>query len=127
MRAGHSCVCNVCGAFFEDFFVGGGNVRVCAENAGDFAVEVLAHRDFFAGGLGVHIDENNVGGVFNLRQEFIYRIERALGWFHEYSAYELNYGNGKALAGLIEGEILFLRRLATYWRGGRCCLLFRVP
>ena len=59
--AAHADVGLVGGAAGEDAFVGGGNVGVGAEDGGDAAVEMPAHGDFFAGGFGVEVEEDDLG------------------------------------------------------------------
>ena len=66
MRSGHADIGDVGGALGQDAFIGGGDVRVRANDGGDAPVEVIAHRYLFAGRLGVHIhqDERDVRGQF---------------------------------------------------------------
>ena len=60
--AGHADVGLVGGAVVEDALVGGGDVGVGAEDGGDAAIEVPAEGDLFAGGLGVDVEEDDLGG-----------------------------------------------------------------
>ena len=57
----HADVGLVGGAAGQHALVGGGNVGVGAEDGGDAAVEMPAHGDFFAGGLGVEVDHDDFG------------------------------------------------------------------
>ena len=59
--AAHAYVGLVGGAAGEDALVGGGNVRVRAEHRGHAAIQMPAHGDFFAGGLGVEVDHDDFG------------------------------------------------------------------
>ena len=61
VRTGHTDIGDIGGPFGQNFFVGGRDVGMSSEDAAYPAVEVIAHRDFFAGGLGVKIDKDNIG------------------------------------------------------------------
>ncbi len=58
--AGHPDVRDVGRPAREDPRVGGRDVRVRPDDGGDAAVQVPAHRDLLARGLGVHVDEDLV-------------------------------------------------------------------
>ena len=62
--SGHAEVGDVGGAVGQHALVGGGDMGMGAKDAADPPVEVPTHRDFFAGGLGMHLDHDdaNVGG-----------------------------------------------------------------
>jgi len=63
VRAGHTDVGDVGGALGKDALVGGGDVSVRADYRGGAAIEIPAHGNFFAGGFGVYVneDESDVG------------------------------------------------------------------
>jgi len=58
--SGHPNIRDVRRAAREDAQVGGGHVRVGADDGRDAAVEVPAQADLLAGRLGVHVDEDVV-------------------------------------------------------------------
>src|SRR5271157_4212136 len=59
VRAGHADVGDVSGAPGEDALVGGGDVRVRADDHGYFAVEIPAHGLFFGRGFSVHVHDDH--------------------------------------------------------------------
>ena len=58
MRTGHAHIGDEGGALRQHMLVRGGDVGVRAHNRCDAPVEIPAQGDFFAGGLGVHVDED---------------------------------------------------------------------
>ena len=82
-RAGHADVALEGGAAGEDALVGGGDVRVRAENGGDAAVEVAAHELHFAGGFGVEIDEADADVGGHCGQHAVGGVPGAVDRLHE--------------------------------------------
>ena len=70
-------------------FVCGGDVGMGAEDCGDFAVEVPAHGDFFAGGFSVEIDDNDFG--LDSGEEIGCGVKGVVGPAHEDLAHEVEY------------------------------------
>src|SRR2546423_11017854 len=64
MRTGHAYIGDEGGAAGEDVLVGSGHVGVRADDNGHAAVQIPAHSELFAGGLRVHVhqDEGDVLG-----------------------------------------------------------------
>src|SRR5580704_204128 len=58
----------------------------------DAPVEVPAHRYFFAGGLGMHIDENE-GHILRQLSQFAIRLsKRIIDWRHEDATLQVEHG-----------------------------------
>src|SRR5207302_1700511 len=71
IRAAHSQVADVGAAAGKDLGIGGGDVGVGAEDDRAAAVEVMAHRDLFAGSLGVHVAHADAHVVGHLVQHAV--------------------------------------------------------
>src|SRR5256712_3929341 len=92
VRAGHADIGDVGGALGQDAFVGGGDVRVRANDGGDAPVEVIAHRYLFAGRLGVHVhqDERDIRRQF---AELAIRFaERVIDGAQKHAALQIEHG-----------------------------------
>ena len=74
-----------------------------------FAIEVIPHRHFFAGGLGVHLDDDDIRLLLQRGQYLIDRRIRAVGRLHENTADQRNHADCGAFGGLIDREILARR------------------
>src|SRR6266404_581166 len=92
--AGHANVGDVGRAFGQNALVGRGDVRVGAEDGGDAAVEIPADGDFFRRGLGVHIENDYLGGEFV--QNFVGLAEGVVVAGHEDAALQVDDGEGCA-------------------------------
>ena len=112
--AGHADIGDIRSAFGQNSLVGGYYVGVRAETQARPAIEMVTHSDFFAGRLGVKINDYNVGLLFELGQDSVNGIVWAVAGLHEKTPYQSNdcYGrafagfvNRKAFAGRMSGEI----------------------
>ena len=99
--AGHADVGLEGGALGEDAVVGGGDVGVGAEDGGDAAIEIPAEGLLFARGLGVEIDEDDLGGDFG--EELVGFAEGVVAGGHEDAALEVEDG---VLGAVIEGALV---------------------
>ncbi len=74
--------------------VGGGDVRVRAEHGGDAAVEIPAERDLLAGGLGVEVEQNDLGaGLFaDFGEQIVGLAEGIVAGAHEDAALQIDDG-----------------------------------
>ena len=70
---------DVGGAARQHAGVGGGDVGVGADDRGDAAVEVPAHRHLLARHLGVEVDEEGVGLAFQAVEDGVDLGERRAG------------------------------------------------
>ena len=61
VRPGETGVAQVGGAAGEDLFVGGLHMGVGSDDGADAAVQHAGQGDLFRGGLGVHVNENDLG------------------------------------------------------------------
>src|SRR5439155_8320743 len=79
VRAAHAHVGDVGAAARQDARVGGGHMRVRAEDDRSAAVEPVAHGDLFAGGLGVKIADAAADVSGDLGQDAIGGGEGVVG------------------------------------------------
>ena len=91
---GHAYIGLVCGAVGKDALVGGWDVRVGAEQGGDAAIEVPAEGHFFAGGLAVEVEEDDL--CFDFAKELVGLAEGVVAGGHEDAALEIHDGVGLA-------------------------------
>ncbi len=103
MRAGHSEVGDVGRAAGQDPFIGRLHVRVGSDDGRDPAVQVPAHGDAVAGGLGVDFDEDEFGLRVDLVQHLVDGVEGAGGGFHERAAEKDGDGEGEARLAFEDG------------------------
>jgi len=106
VRTGHPDIGYIRGAFGHNSLVGGHDVSMSAETQADPAVEMIAHSDFFAGGFGVKVNDYDVGLLFELRQDSVNSIIRAVAGLHKKTPYQSDDCYGRPLAGLVKGEAL---------------------
>ncbi len=99
--AGHADVGLEGGASGEDASVGGGNVGVGSEDGGDAAVEVPAESDFFAGGFGVDVEDDDPG--LDGLEDFVGLAEGVVAGGHEDTALKVDDS-----VGLAGGEFAFV-------------------
>ena len=59
VRAGHADIGEIGSAARQNLLVCGLDVRVRADDGGDLAVEVPAHRDFLGSGFRVEVDKDD--------------------------------------------------------------------
>jgi len=104
MGAGHADIGDIRGAFGQNPLVGGCDVGMRAETQARPAVEMIAHSDFFAGRLGVEIDDYNVGLLLELGQDSVNGIVWAVGGLHEKPPYQSDDCYGRAFAGFVDGK-----------------------
>ena len=90
VRAGHADVGLERGALRQDALVGGGHVGVGAEHSGDPAVEIPAERLLFAGGFGVDVDEDDLGG--DLLEQLVGFAKGVVACGHEDAALQVDDG-----------------------------------
>jgi hypothetical protein len=89
----------------QDALVGGGHVGMRSEDNADSAVEVPAHGDLFAGGLGVHVHDDDLHVPGKLAKHLIRRAEGAIGHrLHEQSPQERDDRHLGTGPGLIDGH-----------------------
>lgn len=69
--AGHAQIADVAGAIGKDAGVGGGDVRMGAEDKRAAPVEPMAHRDLLAGGLGMHVADADAHLAGNLLEHAV--------------------------------------------------------
>jgi hypothetical protein len=99
VRAAHSHVCLERCSARKYAFICGGDVGVGTEDCGDFAVEVPAHGDFFAGGFGVEVDHDDFG--LDAGEQVGGGMERVVGPAHEDLAHEVEYCVRQTLVGSV--------------------------
>src|ERR1700741_865454 len=101
VRAGHARVRDVSRSIRQNALVGGGNVGVRANDGSDPPIEIPAQRNLLRGGLGVHIDQDDVGG--SVFQEFVRHAKEIVVRGHEDAALQVDHGVGDAiLAAFVE-------------------------
>jgi hypothetical protein len=108
--AAHAHVGLVGGATGEDARIGGGDVGMGAEDGGHAPVQMPAHGHLFRGGLGVDVDQDDLG-----LDDFEQRVDGAEGVIvgvHEDAALEIDYG-----VCLAAGQGAFIEAIA--WSGRR--------
>ena len=89
-RARHAHVGHVGGPAGQNAGVGGGHVGVRAHAGGHAAVEVPAHRDLLAGGLGVEVHQHVVGLVAQAGQDGVGLGEGGAGGLDEHGPGEVD-------------------------------------
>src|SRR5580704_15259530 len=100
----HAEVGDVGAAAGEDSGVGGGDVGVGADDHGAAAVEPVAHGDFFAGGLGVHVADGDAHRLGHVGKNPIGGGEGIVrGHVHVDSAQQRKYADGYAGVGRDDG------------------------
>jgi len=102
--AGHADIGDIRGAFGQNPLVGGHDVGMRAETQARPAVEMITHSDFFAGCLGVEVDDYDVGLLLDLRQDSVNCLVWAVAGLHEKTPYQSDDRYGRAFAGLVEGK-----------------------
>ena len=91
MRARHAGIGDIGGAAGENVLVGCGDVRVRAQDGGNFAVEIPAHGLLFGSGFGVHIYDDYFHVSRNFRALAIGGAERIIERGHEGSSLQIHY------------------------------------
>jgi hypothetical protein len=74
---------------------------VSAETATDPSIEMVTHRDFFAGGFGVKVHKYDVGLLLNVRQNPVNGVIGAVSGFHKQPTYQAYGGHDGAFAGFV--------------------------
>ena len=92
--AAHAYVGLVGGSAGEHALVGGGDVGVRAQNGGDAAIQVPAHRHLLAGGFCVEVYHDDFG--FDVGEQRVGGVEGIVGGVHENAALELDHRVGNA-------------------------------
>lgn len=106
VASGHSDIRDVSGSARENPFVGRNDMGVGSIHATDAAIKIVAHGDFFAAGLRVHFDDDQVGLILQSNQERIDFGVGAIGGFHENASDQADDSDTKALGGLKNGIIV---------------------
>ena len=96
--AGHPDIRQVGRAFRQDAFVGGLHVRVRADDGGDAAVEVPAHRDLLGRRLGVEVHEDRARSFAHLLDLALHDRERIVDVQHEHPPHDVDDADGLAAA-----------------------------
>src|SRR6185312_2748146 len=70
--------------------VGCGDVRMRSQDSGDAAIKVPAEGDFFAGGFGVDVEQDDLRG--DLREQLVNFAERIVAGGHKDAALQVEDG-----------------------------------
>ncbi len=101
MGPGHADIGDICSTLGQNPLVGSSDMSMRAETQTHPAIEMIAHGDFFAGRLGVEIDDYDVGLLFDLRQDSVNGFVRTIGGLHKKTPYQSDDCNGRAFAGFV--------------------------
>jgi hypothetical protein len=101
MCTGHTDISNISCTFRQDSLIGSWDVGVGAEDATYPSIEMVTHCDFFAGGLGVEVNEYDIGFLFELGQDFVNGIIWAVSRLHKKATYQRKDADCWSFAGLL--------------------------
>jgi len=92
IRAAHAHVGLVGSASGEDALIRGGDVGVGAQDGGYTPIEIPAHGDFFAGGFGVKIHQDDLcfACLFDTFKDAVDLVEWVVGAVHEDAAHDVD-------------------------------------
>src|SRR6516164_7687299 len=99
VRPGHADIAAIGGAAGKHAFVGGRDVRVCADDGGNASVEIPAHGDFLAGRFRVHINQNESHVGRHLGELRIRFLERIVDRGKEHAAFQIEHGEFRSILG----------------------------
>ncbi len=102
VRAGHADVTDVGHALGQHPLIGGDDMGVRPKAATRAAVEVIAHRNLLAGGLGVEVHYDQVRLLLKPRDPFVGGGIGAVGRLHEQPANQRQNPHHGALARLVQ-------------------------